>query len=192
MPGHKGVGALGFESADITEIDGADSLYEAHGIIRESEENASALFGCPTFYSAEGSSLAIRAMLYLAVLAAREEDSARPPLVFAARNCHKTFVSAAALLDIDVRWLYPEAGGNYLSCTVTPQALDAALAAAERKPAAVYITLRDLPQSATAAVRCCLWTTRTARTCAFWRYRVIPSISEPMPAAIRRTKLCPC
>lgn len=143
MPGHKGVGALGFESADITEIDGADSLYEAHGIIRESEENASALFGCPTFYSAEGSSLAIRAMLYLAVLAAREEDSARPPLVFAARNCHKTFVSAAALLDIDVRWLYPEAGGNYLSCTVTPQALDAALAAAERKPAAVYITSPD-------------------------------------------------
>lgn len=143
MPGHKGEGALGCESRDITEIGGADSLYEAHGIIRESEANASALFGCPTFYSAEGSSLAIRAMLYLAVLAAREEDSARPPLVFAARNCHKTFVSAAALLDIDVRWLYPEAGGNYLSCTVTPQALDAALAAAERKPAAVYITSPD-------------------------------------------------
>ena len=143
MPGHKGIGALGCESADITEIDGADSLYEAHGIIRESEENASALFGCPTFYSAEGSSLAIRAMIYLAVLAAREEDPARPPIVFAARNCHKTFVSAAALLDIDVRWLYPETGGNYLSCTVTPQALDAALDAAEIKPAAVYITSPD-------------------------------------------------
>ena len=52
MPGHKGCGALGFEALDITEIDGADSLYEADGIIKESEKNASALFGCDTFYSA--------------------------------------------------------------------------------------------------------------------------------------------
>ena len=45
MPGHKGIGPLGFESLDITEIDGADSLYEAGGIIRESEKNAGTLFG---------------------------------------------------------------------------------------------------------------------------------------------------
>ena len=51
MPGHKGAGFLGVEQWDITEIDGADSLYEAAGIIRESEDNASALFGVPTFYS---------------------------------------------------------------------------------------------------------------------------------------------
>ena len=62
MPGHKGKGPLGIEAEDITEIDGADSLYEASGIIRESEENASSLFGCRTFYSTEGSSLCIRAM----------------------------------------------------------------------------------------------------------------------------------
>ena len=65
MPGHKGVRLLGMEQSDITEICGADSLYEAEGIIRESEENASSLFGAHTFYSAEGSSLAIRALLYL-------------------------------------------------------------------------------------------------------------------------------
>lgn len=141
MPGHKGVGALGVESADITEIDGADSLYEAHGIIRESEENASELFDCPTFYSAEGSSLAIRAMLYLACLGARERE--KRPLVLAARNCHKTFVSAAALLDIDVMWLYPPAGGSYLSCRVTPDELGAALDASCRLPDAVYITSPD-------------------------------------------------
>ena len=46
MPGHKGVDLLGCESGDITEIVGADSLYEADGIIRESEHNASELFGC--------------------------------------------------------------------------------------------------------------------------------------------------
>ena len=40
MPGHKGKTLLGYESFDITEIDGADSLYEAKGIIKESENNA--------------------------------------------------------------------------------------------------------------------------------------------------------
>ena len=36
MPGHKGCGLLGFEELDITEITGADSLFEADGIIKES------------------------------------------------------------------------------------------------------------------------------------------------------------
>ena len=40
MPGHKGESQLGFEALDITEITGADSLYHADGIIKESEENA--------------------------------------------------------------------------------------------------------------------------------------------------------
>ena len=39
MPGHKGECLTGFEKYDITEIPGADSLYEAKGIIRESEKN---------------------------------------------------------------------------------------------------------------------------------------------------------
>lgn len=141
MPGHKGEGALGCESRDITEIGGADSLYEAHGIIRESEANASALFGCPTFYSAEGSSLGIRAMLYLICLRARAEG--RSPLVMAARNCHRTFVFAAAMLDFDVCWLCPPAEGSYLACKITPALLDSALGAAEKKPDAVYITSPD-------------------------------------------------
>ena len=33
MPGHKGKPFLGCETLDITEIQGADSLYEAEGII---------------------------------------------------------------------------------------------------------------------------------------------------------------
>ena len=45
MPGHKGVGLLGCERLDITEIQGADSLYEASGVIAASERNAAALFG---------------------------------------------------------------------------------------------------------------------------------------------------
>ena len=66
MPGHKGQGPLGIEAFDLTEIKGADSLFEAEGIIAESERNAASLFGTKaTFFSTEGSSLAIRAMLYL-------------------------------------------------------------------------------------------------------------------------------
>ena len=80
MPGHKGSALLGPEPYDLTEIDGADSLYEASGIIRESEENASSLFGCATLYSTEGSSLCIRAMLYLTVIYARQRG--KPCLLY--------------------------------------------------------------------------------------------------------------
>ena len=66
MPGHKGVSLIGCEGLDITEINGADSLYEADGIIAESEANAASLFNTArTFYSTEGSTLCIKAMLAL-------------------------------------------------------------------------------------------------------------------------------
>ena len=140
MPGHKGCGPLGVEALDITEIPGADSLYEASGVIRESEENASRLFGCPTLYSTEGSSLCIRAMLYLALLHAKAQG--RKPRIVAGRNAHKTFLSAAALLDLDVVWLNPAPGDSYLSCTVSADALDALLDGMDA-PAAVYLTSPD-------------------------------------------------
>lgn len=138
MPGHKGIGFLGVEGLDITEIQGADSLYEADGIIRKSEENASRLFGCPTYYSTEGSSQCIRAMLYLALLHARQQG--RKPLIAAGRNAHKTFLSGAALLDLEVAWLYPK-GGSYLSCDVTAAELDEFLE--QENCAAVYLTSPD-------------------------------------------------
>ena len=140
MPGHKGIGPLGFEAGDITEIDGADSLYEASGVIRQSEENASALFGCPTYYSTEGSSQCIRAMIRLALLQAKKEG--RRPLIAAGRNAHKTFLSAVALLDVPVRWLWPKEEESYLSCTVTAEDLEQVFQE-EEKPGAVYITSPD-------------------------------------------------
>ena len=141
MPGHKGVAQLGFEHLDITEIDGADSLYEANGIIAESEKNASELFGCDTFYSTEGSSHCIRAMLYLVCIDAC--NNGRKPVVMAARNVHKTFVTAAALLDFDVEWIYPEQFMNYLSCDISAEYLDILLSKTAVKPDAVYITSPD-------------------------------------------------
>ena len=139
MPGHKGKSFLGPEKWDLTEITGADSLYDARGVIRQSEENASRLFGCPTFYSTEGSSHCIRAMLTMAAQYAVSRG--RTPLIAAARNVHKTFLSAAALLDLQVLWLYPQAGESYLSCRLTPERVAAFLA--EKKPAALYLTSPD-------------------------------------------------
>lgn len=139
MPGHKGAPLLGMENMDITEIAGADVLYAADGIIRESEQNAANLFGtAKTVYSAEGSSLCIRAMLYLALLHAKAHG--KRPLIAAGRNAHKAFMTAAALLDMDICWLYGERS-NLLCCEITPAALDACLSA--EKPAAVYITSPD-------------------------------------------------
>ena len=113
MPGHKGVGPLGAERLDITEIRGADSLFEASGIIAESENNAGRLFGAHSFYSTEGSSLAIRAMVYLASLYLKKQG--RTPRILAARNAHKSFASAVALADAEVEWLYTESADGYLS-----------------------------------------------------------------------------
>ena len=135
MPGHKGVGSLGAEQFDITEIGGADSLYEANGIIKQSEDNSSSLFGCDTFYSTEGSSQCIRAMLYLVAI-----NSDKKPLIAAARNAHKTFISAAALCGFDICWLYGN-DSSYLSCDIDVCELESVLS--EQQPAALYITSPD-------------------------------------------------
>lgn len=140
MPGHKGEGALGAEALDLTEIKGADSLFEASSIIKESELNAGGLFGAHTYYSTEGSSLCIRAMLYLAMLYAKKQG--RAPLVLAARNVHRSFLSAVALLDMEVEWLYGE-NSTYLCCSIDADTLDIKLCNSKQKPVAVYITSPD-------------------------------------------------
>ncbi len=127
MPGHKGKGTLGFECLDITEIDGADVLYSASGIIKESEESAASLFGsAKTLFSTEGSSLAIRAMLYLAKR--YDAECGKKTKILASRNAHKTFITAAALLDIDASFTSPDE----ISARI-----------AQEKPTAVYVTSPD-------------------------------------------------
>ena len=141
MPGHKGAPFLGPEPYDITEIEGADVLYSADGIIEESERNAAALFGTAhTFYSTEGSTLAIKAML---MLAASNVPAGERALILAGRNAHKAFVYGAALLDIDVEWLYPKETSHLCACRISAKALRARLENAERKPCAVYVTSPD-------------------------------------------------
>lgn len=142
MPGHKGRPFLGCEPLDITEVYGADALYEAAGIIAQSEGNASNLFGSGrTLYATEGSSQCIRAMLYLTLT---NRPAGTAPVVVAARNVHKAFVYAAALLDFEIAWLWPEGERQSLcACPVTPASLERALEGLPCPPAAVYVTSPD-------------------------------------------------
>ena len=163
MPGHKGRAALKSEDSlvsmykrDITEIEGADSLYAADGIIRESEKRAAALFGSRyTFYSAGGSSQSIKAMCMMALehhenLKRREHGAfhAGNPIIVAGRNAHKSFVYASGLLRFDINWLMSENISSICECTVSPAMLEKRLKELEEacqidRVAAVYITSPD-------------------------------------------------
>lgn len=142
MPGHKGKSFLGIEGFDITEIEGADVLYSANGIIEESQNNASALFHtAKTLYSCEGSSLSIRAMLYLALLSNRFSNT-----ILAARNAHKVFMSVAALLDFKIEWMFSQSDSSMISCSITADELDQKLISMSsrgEKPIAFYVTSPD-------------------------------------------------
>lgn len=140
MPGHKGTEFFGFEKFDITEFNGADVLYSPQGIIKESQANASAIFSTQkTLYSCEGSSLSVRAMLYLALLYGKGKRKT----ILAARNAHKVFMSAAALLDFEIEWIYPEKNTGIMSCRITPEQLNELLSQTEEKPVAFYVTSPD-------------------------------------------------
>ena len=141
MPGHKGKGPLGCEALDITEVSGADDLSHPEGIILESENNASALFGTRhTFYSAGGSSQCVKAMLHLALLH-RAPGTSR--MVLAGRNAHKAFLHGCALLDLEPKWLLPEGESPMCACPLSPAGLDRALTEQPAPPLAVYVTSPD-------------------------------------------------
>ena len=107
MPGHKGVGDI--QRYDITEIEGADVLYNSATIIRDSERNLEKLYGTSrSVYSTEGSTLGIKAMLTLAHMSGVKK-------IIAPRNVHKAFVYAVAHLSLDVEWLAPSSDNICLS-----------------------------------------------------------------------------
>lgn len=137
MPGHKGAGILGFEGMDLTEIYGADELFAAEGIIKESEQNASSLFGCPTYYSTQGSTLCIQTMC--TILCQDAKSKGKKPKILAGRNAHRSFIHAAALLDFEIEWLY--GNSDYLSCKISTETLEKEIL--ENNPTAVYLTNPD-------------------------------------------------
>ena len=128
MPGNKGLGM----PFDITEINGADELFDCHGIIRASEKNTARLFGAAeTCYSCGGSTLSIQAMIY----AACEKSGKRK--IAAGRYSHKSLINAAILLGADVEWIYPE---TFLGCEISPEKVGAAI---DDDMAAVFVNSVD-------------------------------------------------
>lgn len=128
MPGGKGLN----NPLDITEIDGADSLYESCGIIRESEQNAARLFGAgDTLYSCSGSTLSIQTML-----AAVQPLTGKRKIALG-RYCHKSAVCACGLLGLDITWLYPD---SFLSADISPAAVEAAI---DEETGAIFLNSVD-------------------------------------------------
>ncbi len=139
MPGHKGRSPENrlaeLFRLDITEIAGADSLFEADGIIARSERNTAALYGsAAAAFSAGGSTLCIQAMLAIMKMEGRR--------IIAARNVHRAFLNAAALLGLDVDWVLPRYSGGILSGELALPDVEAALAAST-EPACLYVTSPD-------------------------------------------------
>ncbi|MDE5753657.1 MAG: aminotransferase class V-fold PLP-dependent enzyme [Oscillospiraceae bacterium] len=115
MPGHKGRSLMeslsGAYAWDITEIAGADSLFESSGILKQAEYRTAELYGTgATCWSAGGSTLCIQAML------AQMKSEQRT--VIAARTVHRAFLNSCVLLDLPVKWVVPRSGsligGSYL------------------------------------------------------------------------------
>lgn len=139
MPGHHG---KSFDNKlsklfplDITEINGADSLFDAYGIIKESEDNASALFNTEkTLYSVQGSTLCIQTML--ALMKAEKRN------VIAVRNVHRSFINACILLDLNVTWIYPEYDKSFLSGDIPVHDIEKALADSDSS-CCLYVTSPD-------------------------------------------------
>lgn len=143
MPGHKGRPLSDFPALsavypyDITEIAGADSLFEADGILLTAEQQTAVLYGSGAVcWSAGGSTLCIQAML--------TQMKAEGRTVIAARTVHRSFLNSCVLLDLPVRWVFPENGslisGRYaLSAFAT--ALEQSVQQGEQP--CVYVTSPD-------------------------------------------------
>lgn len=138
MPGHKGRYNVRETEMlcrfDITEISGADSLFEAEGIILESEKNMSRLYNTTaTLYSAGGSTLCIQGML-----GAMRDDDRR---IIAVRNVHRAFLNSAALLGLEVEWVMPNYKNGILSGEIPLEAIEDKLKSGGK--ACVYVTSPD-------------------------------------------------
>jgi arginine decarboxylase len=146
MPGHKGESFLGCEPMDITEIQGADELYEPRGIIYESEKNAAQLFSAAaTFYSTEGSSLCIRTMVGLLVVSDEtcSVSKTNRPWILAARNIHRSMMDACVLFDVSLFFLPTHTSLTRCTVKIDLEEVENIFCHASRLPAAVFVTSPD-------------------------------------------------
>lgn len=116
MPGHKGsriyrehgygVFLDSIMDCDITEIPGADNLFQTEGVLKETMDRYKAMYGTKESYLlVNGSS----GGLIAAILASVPKGG---KLVMA-RNCHKSIFNALSLGDITPIYAYPETVQEY-------------------------------------------------------------------------------
>lgn len=123
MPGHKGKNTLVnwgdyIPMIDTTEVQGMDNLLEPRGIIKESQELASKVFGSKsTYYSVNGSTGSI----YIAL-----STIAKPgDKVLVQRNCHKAVYNAMILNRLNPVYMYPNYNEEYNVLTgLDPEDID--------------------------------------------------------------------
>ena len=145
MPGHKG-GAffrrLGYEDyirnlvdLDITEIPGADNLFQPEGVIKQVMERYKALYDAgASLLSVGGSSNGLMAAI-MSLCNPGDE-------ILIARNCHKSVYNGIALAGAKATYIYPEIVEGYgFSGEITPIAVKQAIDSMESgKPKVVVIT----------------------------------------------------
>jgi lysine decarboxylase len=110
MPGHKGSrifaeNAYGdfFDSVadwDITEISGADNLFQAEGIIRATEDAYAFAYGVKKTHLLVGGSSA-------GIISAIASSASRGEKLLMARNSHKSVYNAVSLFGLEPVYLYP-------------------------------------------------------------------------------------
>ncbi len=111
MPGHKGSGLyrrLGygrwldnFMDCDITEIPGADNLFQAEDVIKDIQDRYAKLYDCKRSYLLiNGTSGGLIAAILACVPSGKK--------LIMARNCHKSIFNALTLGCIEPVYLYPE------------------------------------------------------------------------------------
>lgn len=127
MPGHKRrvppSEGLGCYAWDMTEIDGADDLHDADGILADAMARTAALYGARRcWYLVGGSTVGLLA----GIRALAPFGSA----VLAARNCHKAVYHAIELGHLTAHWLTPPVDAQFgVYGSVRPADVAAALAA---------------------------------------------------------------
>ncbi len=104
MPGHKRnksfSGIADVCGIDITEIEGFDDLHHAHGILKDAQERAAAIYHAEeTHFLINGSTAGILS----AVLGVTKKGDR----ILVARNCHKSVYHAIYMNELDPVYLYP-------------------------------------------------------------------------------------
>ena len=104
MPGHKRrvrpAAGLGCAAWDMTEIDGADDLHEADGILADAMRRTAALYGSRRCWSLVGGST-------VGLLAGVRALAPFGSEILVARNCHKAVYHALELGQLRAQYLLP-------------------------------------------------------------------------------------